>query len=109
MNTYDAKHLRLLKLIAAGDWHSIAITDLEELRTLSVCGYIEVSSSRSDSHNITLLAEGLNYLGHLLKLEVMGSAGASQSSPVFQPLASSIRAINQPSEAPAPHPAKRGG
>lgn len=88
MNTYDARHLRLLRLISVGDWPAIVVTDLDELRTLSVCGYIDVSSTRSDSHRITLKPEGRHYMNHLLKLEAIGNGGAYQSSQIFQPLMS---------------------
>lgn len=92
MNTYDARHLRLLRLISVGDWPAIVVTDLDELRTLSICGYIEVSSSRSDSHGITLKPEGRHYMNHLLKLEAIGNEGAYSSSQIFQPLMSSAGA-----------------
>lgn len=92
MNTYDARHLRLLRLISVEDWPAIAVTDLDELRTLSVCGYIEVSSARRDSHQITLKPEGRHYMTHLLKLEAIGNGGCYQSGQIFQPLMSSAEA-----------------
>jgi hypothetical protein len=90
MNTYDQKHLRLLTLISAGDWPSIVIADLDEIRTLSVCGYIQVSANRSESHQITLLPEGRDYLEHLLKLKASENDGAYQpthASPALKPSA----------------------
>lgn len=77
MNSYDAKHLRLLKLIEARRWSELSQDDLPELKVLMVCNYVALTDSTGKDPVITLNPEGQDYFQHLsrLKLQNPGLVG----------------------------------
>ena len=69
MNSYDARHLRLLNLIEARRWSEIGQDDLPELKVLMVCNYVALTDAAGKEPEITLNAEGQDYFQHLSRLQ----------------------------------------
>ncbi|MBA1290571.1 hypothetical protein [Pseudomonas japonica] len=76
MNSYDEKHLKLLKLIAAGDWKRIEALDVEEVRTLLVCGYIQLRRLQDGGEELAMHPEGYHYMERLQALKASETARA---------------------------------
>lgn len=70
MNTYDAKHLRLLNLIQAQQWADIGDAEIQELRVLIACKYVTVTDRVGQIPMIKLTPGGHHYHARLSELEI---------------------------------------
>lgn len=70
MNTYDAKHLRLLNLIQAQHWAGIGDAEIQELRVLIACKYVTVTDRVGQVPMIKLTPGGRHYHHRLSELEM---------------------------------------
>lgn len=71
MNTYDQKHLDLLKLIQSGQWRDIPEWDANELQVLVACKYVIIKRGERGLPQITLNPEGRHYLERLSGIKAM--------------------------------------
>lgn len=68
MNTYDHKHLILLRQIAAGNWLGIPEEDVSELKVLMVCKYVRIEKDSRGCDQVVITTEGSHYFHHLSDL-----------------------------------------
>jgi len=69
MNSYDERHLKMLRVIAAGDWDALGEADVDEVRTLMVCGYIYLRRLKDGRDMLALRPDGKHYMERLQQLQ----------------------------------------
>ncbi|WP_225772270.1 hypothetical protein [Pseudomonas sp. Marseille-Q5115] len=69
MNSYDERHLKILRVIAASDWDALGEADLDEIRTLMVCGYIYLRRLKDGRDVLALRPDGKHYMERLQQLQ----------------------------------------
>ncbi|MBA1290546.1 hypothetical protein [Pseudomonas japonica] len=69
MNSYDERHLKILRVIAAGNWDALGEADVDEIRTLMVCGYIYLRRLKEDRDVLALRPDGKHYMERLQQLQ----------------------------------------
>ncbi len=84
MNSYDQKHLELLKLIHSGQWQTIPDGDANELQVLVACKYVVINSGAQGQAQITLNPEGQRYLDRLCGLQAMKFQSSTPISAAVQ-------------------------
>jgi hypothetical protein len=84
MNTYDQKHLELLKLIHSGQWRDICDADANELQVLVACKYVVINSGAPGRAQIRLSPAGQHYLERLSGLKAMKFPASAPISAVAQ-------------------------
>ncbi|WPP02410.1 hypothetical protein SFA35_25805 (plasmid) [Pseudomonas sp. HR96] len=70
MNTYDARHLRVMSLIKAQRWVDIDEGDIQELRVLIACKYVVVTKRTGQIPMIEVTPDGQHYHARLAELEL---------------------------------------
>lgn len=80
MNSYDQKHLELLKLIHSGQWRDIPDADANELQVLVACKYVTIHSGGARLAQVRLSPEGQHYLERLSGLRAMKYPAAASLS-----------------------------
>lgn len=69
MNSYDERHLYILRVIAAGNWDALDEGDVDEIRTLMVCGYIYLRRLKDGRDVLALRPDGKHYMERLQQLQ----------------------------------------